>query len=337
MRNIKAESDSYTLIKTDCELNLAQFAQSVKQGLTSSPKFLLERDVYDAEGSLLFEKVCQSPEYYLTRTENEILSEKSSEIVNMLPENITLVELGSGNSEKTRQLIEALLKKQTYLRYVPIDISFPMLDESARSLTQEYPLLDIVGIAATYHDGINILKERVNSCPKLILWLGSSIGHVCYEKTADFLKTVRTTLMADQDAILVGIDLKKEKTILEAAYNDSHSAGNCFAKNILTRINSELSGNFIPACFDYRAVFNETEGNIEINLISRKAQQVQIDSLALKVDFDKGEAVHLHNAYKYSKEDILTLAENSGMKLSNQWTDIRDMFSVNLFSLNTNS
>lgn len=333
---LKTESNNYSLTQTGREMNHSQFAQSVKEGLTSNPKFLLERDVYDAEGSLLFEKVCQAPEYYLTRAENEILSEKALEIVRTLPENITLVELGSGNSEKTRQIIEAILERQAHLQYVPVDISHSMLDKSAQSLTCEYPCLDVAGIAATYHDGLDIIQENINSSPKLILWLGSSIGHVCQEGAADFLKTVRTTVMAGQDVMLVGIDLKKDRSILESAYNDSHSANNCLAKNILTRINLELGGHFIPASFDYQAVYNEHEGCMVISLISTKSQQVEIDSLALKVDFEKGESIHLHNPYKYSKEDIFTLAENSGMKLSGQWTDSGNLFSVNLFSLNTN-
>ncbi|MCP4349445.1 MAG: L-histidine N(alpha)-methyltransferase [Desulfobacterales bacterium] len=337
MHITKTESKRYTLFKTDCESDPYQFAQRVKQGLTSSPKFFLERDVFDSEGSLLFEKICQAPEYYVARAEAEILSENASEIVTMLPENIMLVELGSGNSEKTRQLIEALLNRQAHLKYAPIDISCTMLDNSAQALIRKYPRLDIAGAAATYHDGLNILKENMGSSPKLILWLGSTIGDLCRKEAVDFLKTVRTTVMTDQDAMLVGIDLKKDRAILEAAYNDSHGSHNRLAKNILKRINSELGGHFIPASFDYQAVYNETKGCIDINLISTKAQQVQIDALDLKVDFDKGEAVHGHNAHKYSKDDIFILAENSGMKLSGQWTDTGNLCSLNLFSPNTNS
>ncbi|KPA10182.1 methyltransferase [Candidatus Magnetomorum sp. HK-1] len=328
----KTESERYTLIKTDSESNHSRFARNVKEGLTSSPKFFLECDVYDDEGSRLFEKVCQAPEYYLTRVENEILSEKSWEIVSTLPENITLVELGSGNSQKTRGMIEALLQRQTHLLYVPVDISFSILDESAKSLILEYPRLYVEGIAATYHDGLDILREKMNSAPKLILWLGSSIGHVSFKEAADFLQTVRERVMTDKDAMLIGTDLKKDRAILEAAYNDCLAANACLAKNILTRINHELGGNFIPASFDYQAVYNETESQMEISLISTKTQQVEIRSLALKTDFGEGEAVHLHNPYKYSKEDISALADNSGMKLSAQWTDPGEMFGVNLFS-----
>ena len=333
----KTESERYTLIKTDSEPNYSRFAQNVREGLTSTPKFLSECDVYDDEGSLLFEKVCQAPEYYLTRAENEILTENSSEIVSTLPEDVTLIELGSGNSEKTRRLIDALLERQADLRYVPVDISFSILDESASSLIREYPRLCVEGIAATYHDGLDILKERMNSAPKLILWLGSSIGHVSCKEAADFLKIVRETVMTDRDAVLVGIDLKKDKALLEAAYNDYRGANACLAKNILTRINRELGGHFIPASFDYQAVYNETESRVEISLISTKTQQIEISSLVLVIDFDEGEAVRLHNPCKYSKDDILTLADNSDMKLSAQWTDPGELFSVNLFSPNADA
>lgn len=320
----------FTLIVEGADTNSAEFARDVKAGLTVWPKRLPCRYFYDSEGSLLFEEICKLPEYYLTRAEREILQERATEIASRLPKDITLVELGSGNAVKTRLLLEAFLRHQGALRYVPVDISRTALEESSFKLLEEYPRLEIVAIAGEYRDGLRHLKAQTD-CPKLILWLGSNVGNFERSEAASFLRRVRDAMSAS-DRLLVGIDLRKDRAVLEKAYDDSRGVTTRFNLNILARINRELGGHFDLEAFRHRAVYNEEEGRIEMYLISARAQQVSIDHLGLEVSFAADETIHTENSYKYSSAEIEALASAAGLQIKYQWLDAERRFSVNLLA-----
>jgi dimethylhistidine N-methyltransferase len=319
----------FRLIAMDASARLAAFARDVQEGLTSRPKRLSCCYFYDQEGSNLFEEICELPEYYLPAAEREILLPHAATIASGLPQEITLVELGSGNASKTRILIEAILRRQKTLCYVPIDICRTVLEESSVQLLKEYPALEIVAVAGEYHEGLRHLREEMNR-PKLILWLGSNVGNFDREEATLFLRRVRTTMRPD-DRLLIGVDLRKECVILEGAYDDSRGVTAQFNLNILSRINRELGGHFDLEKFRHRAVYNNEIGRIEMYLDSLEDQQVAIDQLKMKIPLAAGEAIHTENSYKYSSPEIDALASGGEMRVRNQWLDSAGRFAVNMF------
>jgi L-histidine N-alpha-methyltransferase len=306
----------------------AEFAREVETGLTASPKRLPCRFFYDEQGSRLFEEICGLPEYYLTRTERQILCERADEIAGLFTQEIALVELGSGSAVKTRILIEAFLRRHSSLRYLPIDISPSILEDSSRALLRRYPRLEIVAVAAEYAEGLTRLQTETGR-PKLILWLGSNVGNLDREEAAGFLRRVRET-MTDHDRLLMGVDLRKDRAPLERAYDDSRGVTARFNLNLLARINQELGGRFELDQFRHRAVFNEPIGRVEMYLDSLRAQRVRIEAIDLEVALAAGEPIHTENAYKYSLAEILLLTQSAGLELERQWLDAENLFSVNL-------
>ena len=278
----------------------------------------------------MFDEICQLPEYYLTRAEREILEARTGEIVAQLPTPLTLVELGSGSAAKTRLLIEALLSRQATLRYVPIDICRTMVEDSSLQLLTAYPGLEILAIAAEYHEGLRHLRA-LDADPKLILWLGSNAGNLDRSEAAHFLQEVHST-MKPSDFLQIGIDLRKDRAVLVRAYDDSQGVTADFNLNLLGRINRDLGGHFDLAAFQHRAVYNEGPGRIEIYLVSRKAQRVRIDRLHLEVALEAGEAIHTENSYKYSLAEIDALAASAGLRTAAQWLDAERRFSVSLLA-----
>jgi L-histidine N-alpha-methyltransferase len=242
----------------------------------------------------------------------------------------TLVELGSGSAAKTRLLIEALLKRHPTVRYVPIDICRMIVEESSLQLLQEYPRLEILAIAAEYHEGLGHLRTATAG-PKLILWLGSNVGNLHRAEAAHFLQEVRGTMVAG-DLLLVGIDLRKDRVLLERAYDDPQGVTADFNLNLLVRINRELDGHFDLEAFRHQARYNEDPGRIEMYLISKKDQRVRIDRLDLEISLAAGEAIQTENSYKYSLEEIHSLAAGAGLRIDSQWLDAEGRFSVNLLA-----
>lgn len=313
-----------------------EFARAVADGLAAQPKHLPCRFFYDEVGSQLFEEICAQPEYYLTRTERQILQERADEIAVLFTEEIVLVELGSGSAAKTRLLIEAFLRRSlstrnASLRYVPIDISPSILEESAAALLQAYPRLEIVAVAAEYQEGLARLREEIDR-PKLILWLGSNVGNLHRPDAQRFLRSIRATMTAG-DRLLVGIDMRKARAVLEAAYDDARGVTARFNLNLLARINQELGGTFDLTRFRHRAVYDEREGRVEMYLESLAAQQVWIEALDRTVLFAAGETIHTENSYKYSRQEIAALAEGAGLAVRRQWFDTEERFSVNLLAI----
>lgn len=308
---------------------LTTFASDVKAGLTSQPKKLAPKYFYDELGSQLFEAICYLPEYYLTRSETEILQHYASDIVSQLPSPLRLVELGSGSSVKTRYLLEAALQRQPTLVYQPIDISENMLSQSARRLELDYPNLRVQGQVRDYTTGLGKIargeKETV-----LVLFLGSNIGNYDPPAARALLRQVRHSLRKG-DALLLGADLKKSPAILEPAYDDSLGVTAAFNLNLLARINRELQADFDLKTFAHHAFYNADLGRIESHLVSQIAQEVHLRALNLTVKFQQGEAIHTENSWKFDLPGLKNLASYAGFDAVQSWTDQAGNFSCNLW------
>jgi dimethylhistidine N-methyltransferase len=320
----------FSLIELDTETQRASLGSEVRAGLSATPKRIPCRFFYDEVGSQIFEEICELPEYYLTRAESEILRRRADAIAQHFAGPLALVELGSGSSTKTRLLIEALLEHHGALSYVPVDISASMLEASALQLLDDYKRLEIRAIAAEYQDGLRRLRADIPKA-KLIIWLGSSIGNLSRPDAARFLSGLRSG-MNPSDRLLLGIDLRKNPTLLESAYDDSSGVTARFNRNLLERINRELGGHFDSQAFDFRATYDEARGTVESHLLSRKDQVVGIDELGLRVRFRAGEAIHTESSHKYSLAEIASLAHSANIELLEHWLDSENLFSVNLFA-----
>jgi L-histidine N-alpha-methyltransferase len=320
----------HNLLKRD---PLAGLAEDVRKGLAAQPKRFLPKYFYDELGSQLFEAICLLPEYYLTRAENEILQRFADEIVCSVKGRKTLVEMGSGSASKTRMIIEALLREQPDLLFMPVDISATALESGSRILLQSYPRLRIEAYAADYFAGLAELGKDTRA-RTLALFLGSNISNFDAEEALRFLRALRAVLRPG-DALLLGADLKKEKSIIEAAYNDALGVTSAFNLNVLARINRELGGEFDLRAFKHQASYNEAAGRVEIYIESLRSQSVRIANLHLEVHFSSGELIHTENSYKYDLADIARLAANTGFICARTWTDSRERFSSNLLIANT--
>jgi len=307
---------------------LRRFASEVRSGLASHPKRLSCEFFYDREGSALFEQISQLREYYLTRAETEILLAHAPEIAHHFPKGVSVAELGSGSAVKTRILLSALLKNGP-VRYVPIDVSRELLAETARRLLLEYPKLAVDPVADDYQRGLSHFAPS-SPGPKLVLWLGSSIGNLDRPGAAEFLRGVQA-MLNPSDKVLVGIDLRKTPKLLERAYDDASGVTSRFNLNLLARINRELGGDFNLDAFRHRIHYDEVEGRIEMYLESQREQVVAIAALHHEFSFRAGERIHTENSYKYSLGEIERLARAASLRLLHRWFDRAHLFSLNLF------
>jgi len=307
----------------------AEFSQDIRVGLSSNPKHLFPKYLYDELGSRLFEAICEVDEYYLTRAEDEILKNHADEIVSAIPDCETLIELGSGSAEKTRSIIEALIRRRNELRFIPVDISATALAESSHVLLDAYPKLRIEAYAADYFQALDILPP-LGPKPVLVLFLGSNIGNFEPDEALNFMRAIRRVLRKG-DALLLGADLKKDRRALEAAYNDSLGVTRAFIVNELERINRELDANFDLWAFGLRSFYNGEAGRVEVYLESLREQSVDIRALDMSIRFDAGERIHMEHAYKYDVDNLGQLGMQSGFNLERTWFDQRKQFSSNLF------
>ncbi len=307
----------------------ADLARDVRAGLLAPTKRLPCVWFYDEEGSRLFDEICETPEYYPTRTEAAILAAHAHEIVASVPRRVEVVELGSGSARKTRLLLDALLLRQPRVRYVPVDVSRTALEASAEALIADYADVDVWGVVAEYHAGLHALPDA-QGAHRLFLWLGSNIGNFDRDGAAEFLSLVRSHLRP-QDRLLVGVDLRKGRATLEAAYDDAAGVTAKFNLNLLARVNAELGADFDVDGFRHRATYDERLGRIEMHLVSTRAQRVTVRALGITVDFADGEAMHTENSYKYSDAEIGALAAAAGLRVEHTFTDARRWFADVLF------
>ncbi|MFZ0515003.1 MAG: L-histidine N(alpha)-methyltransferase [Candidatus Nitrosopolaris sp.] len=322
---------------SESQLN-EDFAQSIKEGLgTRNQKRVNPKYFYDSEGSQLFEEICRQPEYYPWRIEAAILRQHSMKMACIHgKKKISIIELGSGSSIKTRILLQEVLLRQSSLYYFPIDVSKAMLRETINKLSADFSNLRTMGISSDYEDGVDKANSLIATDPqipdrKLIIFLGSSIGNFEPNESVAFLKKLRSK-MEKNDHLLLGIDLHKTKKVLEAAYNDETGITARFNLNLLTRINRELRGEFNLDCFVHHAFYNSSYQRVEMHLVSTKDQQVYVGRLGQTFSFNKNETIHTENSYKYSAEKIKQMAEDSQFIIKRNFFDEKKWFNVVLFS-----
>ena len=307
-----------------------EFLECVAEGLSATPKRLSPKFFYDERGSQLFEEITRAPEYYPTRTEAEILSRFAEDIVRAVGRGLGLVELGSGSSTKTRLLIDALTETQGALTYTPIDVSPTIVIEHGKQLLKDYPLLRINALVCDYRQAMDVLKQPQET-PRLFLFLGSSLCNFALEEAASLLSEIGDA-MGRQDRLLLGMDLKKDKDVLEAAYNDAAGVTAAFNLNLLSHINDALGGHFDLSLFRHLAFFNEAESRIEMHLESLESQLVRIDALERSVPFRKGETIHTENSYKLDPAALDGLYSGTGLKKTGRWSDDDGWFALDLLA-----
>lgn len=307
-----------------------ELADAVREGLARPPRSLPSQFFYDAEGSRLFEQICDLPEYYLTRAEAEILEVHAGALAARLPGIRTLVELGSGSAVKTEHLLHAFGRQPGSLCYAPIDVSRSALEESVERLEAAHPEIEILPAVAEYEAGLAELA-RLDLGPKLILWLGSSIGNLSKPDAATFLSHVRA-MMSDDDRMLVGVDLRKDRAVLEAAYDDAAGVTARFDLNLLARINRELGSTFDLDAFRHVVEYDEASGSVRSFLESQRDQAVEIRDLDLALRFTAGERIHTEDSYKYGIGEIDALADAAGLDVEQRLFDRARRFTLNLFA-----
>ena len=304
----------------------SQFREDVAVGLQCAQKTIPPKYFYDYQGSLLFEQICQQPEYYLTRTEATILREHAADIVDIVG-NSALVELGSGSAVKTRLLFDEYQRRGMAIQYVPIDISASMLEESAKNLMAAYSRLQIDALATDYWHGLAALP---NSQTRLVLFLGSNLGNFTLIEQAQLFAQLERTLHRG-DYFLLGLDLRKPITVLEPAYNDAAGVTAAFNLNLLHRLNRELTASFDLSTFAHLAFYNPHDHQIEMHLQSAIEQEVTIADLQLRAAFRLGETIHTEISRKFDAEEIRRQLAGYGFTPSAQWRDEREWFLVSLF------
>ena len=298
------------------------FTESVALGLTDEPKWLHCRWLYDARGSELYEKITEQPEYYLTRDEDGILAEYAQQIRATVGDS-TLVEFGSGSSSKTRRLLDAWLA-QGDACYVPIDISLDALEAACRNLAVEYPNLCVEGIASSFHQGLS----RIGSLsPLLLMFLGSTIGNLNDAEVDAFFGDVSRAL-APGDHLLLGIDLIKDKTTLEAAYNDVAGWTEKFTKNLFVRMNRELGSGIPMGAVEHVAIYDEGRERIEIFGEFDRDVKIGLGPVAGSVDVAAGERVMIEISRKFRVDDVAAMATGFGMTLVRAFADAEQRFAV---------
>ncbi|MET7496271.1 L-histidine N(alpha)-methyltransferase [Streptomyces sp900116325] len=300
----------------------AALRADVLHGLTRHPKTLPPKWFYDAHGSELFEEITRLPEYYPTRAEREILVARAPEIAAASGAK-TLIELGSGSSEKTRHLLDALPGLHSY---VPVDVSESALRGAADALLVERPDLSVHALIADF-TGELVLPDTPG--PRLVAFLGGTIGNLLPDERAVFLKSVRS-LLSPGDALLLGTDLVKDEKVLVAAYDDAAGVTAAFNKNVLTVVDRELGADFDPADFDHVALWDRRQEWIEMRLQARRALTVKIPGLDLVVPFEAGEGLRTEVSAKFRKEGIRGELAAAGLRLSQWWTDSADRFALSL-------
>ena len=298
------------------------FRDAVLAGLSNSPKTLPCKFFYDARGSALFEAICEVPEYYLTRTEIGILETYAGAIAERIGPNCRLIELGSGASRKVRLLLNAL---EAPLAYVPVDISRSFLRDAAAKIAADFPELEVIAVCADYTRPFELPKLAGPPGKRVGFFPGSTIGNFEPEGVVAFL-THCGRLLGPGAEMLIGADVKKDKAILDAAYNDAEGLNAAFNLNLLHRIAKELDSDIAIDDFEHVAFYNPDEGRVELYIRSLKDQTAVI--AGRRFSFAAGEMIHTENSYKYAIPEFRALAARAGFSALDTWTDPDGKFSV---------
>ena len=304
----------------DAEPGTASLLAEVLAGLARKPKSIPPKFFYDERGSKLFDQICEQPEYYPTRTETDILQTHASDMAEWVGPGAMLVELGSGASRKVRLLLESLRPAA----YLGMDISRDFLLESTGRLAADYPWLEVHAACVDFSAQLD-LPGSATHYRKVAFFPGSSIGNFEPDAAQRFLEQIRAVVGSD-GGLLIGVDLKKDPAMLNAAYNDARGITAEFNLNLLRRIRDELDSDVVVERFRHHAFYNESHGRVEMHLVSDRAQHVRV--AGQRFPFAAGESIHTESSYKYSIEEFQRLAERAGFASRRVWTDPRRLFSV---------
>tara|TARA_Y100000991_G_scaffold215313_1_gene205332 strand:+ start:3682 stop:4644 length:963 start_codon:yes stop_codon:yes gene_type:complete len=306
------------------------FLNDVIEGLSQNPKTLKPKYFYDNRGAQLFTEICTTPEYYPTRTEIKILNQNAEDIASQIGDNTALIEYGSGALEKIKILLDFLNEP---VGLIPVDISEDQLFASAKNLENLYPDLEILPVAADFTKPIPIPGFSHPPKKHVAFFPGSTIGNFEPDLAIQFLEGVTKTIGLD-GLLLIGFDLKKDIETLLAAYDDQRGITSSFNKNLLSRINDELGGNFNLDTFEHVARYNENKGRIEMHLKSTTEQTVSINKELF--EFLEGETIHTENCYKFTKESFTAMSSKAGLYPVKTWTDDQNLFAVMLLRTTSN-
>jgi L-histidine N-alpha-methyltransferase len=299
-----------------------------RRGLASDPKSLPPKWFYDAQGSALFDKITELREYYPTRAEREILHATATSIA-QLTRARTLVELGSGSSDKTRLLLDALRAAGTLRCYVPVDVSEPALVAAGDALSAEYPGLDVRAVVSDFEEHLGFPADGDAPSPRLVAFLGSTIGNLLPAQRAAFLARVRAGLRPG-DFFLLGTDLVKDPSVLVAAYDDDSGVTAQFNKNVLAVLNNELGADFDPDEFEHVAVWDPRNEWIEMRLRSLARQTVHLPAIGLTVTFAEGEDMRTEVSAKFRRAGVEAELAAAGLAMRSWWTDSAAQFGLSL-------
>ncbi len=299
-----------------------RLAAEVLRGLSERPKRLSPTYLYDARGSVLFERICAQPEYYLTRTELAIMRRHGAEMARRIGPNARLAELGSGASLKTRRLLDEL---PDLAAYVPIEISRTSLHAAARAVRKAYPRLEVLPVEADFTRPFTLPPSSRAPARTVVYFPGSTIGNFDEEPAVELLALTRT-LAGEKGALIIGIDLVKDRELLLRAYDDAAGVTAAFNLNVLVRLNRQLAADFDPGGFRHAAVWNPGAFRIEMHLASRGRQSVHLAGET--IDFEAGEPIVTEHCHKYTPESFAALAARAGWRARASWSDEHRFFSV---------
>ena len=314
-------------VHTDERARERRLEEDVRRGLTARPKSLPPKYFYDRAGSLLFERITELPEYYPTRTESALLAEILPGLIGeFLPDDI--VEIGSGSSEKTRRVLDAVTARGRMVRYVPLDVDRLTLEASAARLLRDYPGVSVHAVVGDFERDLSRVPAPTGR--RLAMFLGSTIGNLDEPAQRRLLADLRALLPDPGDRLLLGVDLVKDVKILHAAYDDSAGVTRDFNRNILRVVNQGVDGDFDPEAFRHRAFYNETASRIEMHLVADSAQTVRLRRLGLTIRFRSGEGIWTESSYKFTRPGVEAMLGDVGLGLARWHVDPANYFALAL-------
>lgn len=302
--------------------NLSDDLREIHTGLSQQHKSISSKFFYDQTGSKLFDAICDLPEYYLTRTELGIMQSNIQELAMLIGQQASLIEFGSGSSLKTKTLLKHL---DNLAAYVPVDISKEQLFLAAEQIRGQFPFIEVLPVVADFTQPFKLPSPKIMPVRNIVYFPGSTIGNFTTEASRRLLDVMYQEA-GEGGALLIGVDLQKDKAVLEHAYNDSHSVTAEFNLNILRRMNNEFHGTFDLEQFRHRAIYNEDAGRIEMYLDSQKNQTAFVGGE--QIHFSKGESILTEHSHKYTLDGFAGLALTAGFRVEKVWTDPDRLFSV---------
>lgn len=318
---LKADKDILEL-----EIKQTSFLKEVLVGLSKSQKSIPPKFLYDKKGSEIFEEICKLPEYYPTRVEIEILKQNSQHIVNLIGHDALIIEPGSGSGEKIKIILNEMNSPSGY---VPIEISREILLRMTENFSESFPKLKVFPICADFTQHLDLpVSVDFQSGKKIIFFPGSTIGNFSPPDALNIMKSFHR-MMGPNGGLIIGVDLKKDKTSLEMAYDDAQGVTAAFNLNLLERLNREVNGSFNLDNFEHHAFYNDELGRVEMHLKSSLSQLVKVNQTVFR--FREGETIHTESSYKYTNEEFCELVAKAHLKIVNHWKDENNMFCVFYF------